>query len=288
VKYGFIQGHRHEFRIRAMCRVLEVHPSGFYAWLKEPRSMRAKEDQRQTGLVEQSWLESGCVYGYRKVHDDLRDLGERCGKHRVHRLMRLAGLKAQVGYKNRRSYNGGKPAVVAKNTLDRQFDPDRPNQAWVTDITMIRTYEGWLYLAVVVDLYSRQVVGWSMQSRMHTDLVLKALVMAIWKRKPKPGLIIHSDQGSQYTGHEWQKFIKDHELVCSMSRRGNCHDNAVAESFFQLLKRERIKRKIYATRDEARADVFDYIELFYNSRRRHGYNDGLSPVQYEQQTKKRL
>jgi len=126
VKYGFIQGHRHEFRIRAMCRVLEVHPSGFYAWLKEPRSMRAKEDQRQTGLVKQSWLESGCVYGYRKVHDDLRDLGERCGKHRVHRLMRLAGLKAQVGYKNRRSYNGGKPAVVAKNTLDRQFDPVGP------------------------------------------------------------------------------------------------------------------------------------------------------------------
>ena len=288
MKYGFIRGHRHEFRIRAMCRVLEVHPSGFYAWLKEPRSRRAKEDQRQTGLVKQSWLESGCVYGYRKVHDDLRDLGERCGKHRVYRLMRLAGLKAQVGYKNRRSYNGGKPAVVAMNTLDRQFVPNRPNQAWVTDITMIRTYQGWLYLAVVVDLYSRQVVGWSMQSRMHTDLVLKALVMAIWKRKPKPGLIVHSDQGSQYTGHEWQKFIKDHELVCSMSRRGNCHDNAVAESFFQLLKRERIKRKIYATRDDARADVFDYIELFYNTRRRHGYNDGLSPVQYEQQTTKRL
>lgn len=282
MKYGFIRSHRCEFRIRTMCRVLDVHPSGFYAWLKEPLSRRAKEDRRQTGLVKQSWLESGCVYGYRKIHDDLRELGESCGKNRVHRLMRLANIQAQVGYRKRRGHYGGKPAVVAPNTLDRQFDPVGPNRAWVTDITMIRTYEGWLYLAVVVDLYSRQVVGWSMQSRIHADLVLKALLMAVWRRKPKPGLIVHSDQGSQYTGHEWQKFIKDHELICSMSRRGNCHDNAVAESFFQLLKRERIKRKIYPTRDEARGDVFDYIELFYNTRRRHGYNNGLSPVEYEQ------
>ena len=233
-------------------------------------------------LVKQSWLEKGCIYGYRKVHDDLRDLGESCGKHRVHRLMRLAGFRAQVGYKNRRSYSSGKPAVVAKNTLDRQFDPERPNQAWVTAITMIRTYEGWLYLAVVVDLYSRQVVGWSMQSRMPADLVLKALMMALWKRKPRPGLVIHSDQGSQYTGHEWQKLVKDHGLVCSMSRRGNCHDNAVAESFFQLLKRERIQRKIHANMNEANADVFDYIKLFYRIGRRHGFNNGLPPVQHEQ------
>src|SRR6056297_1011617 len=140
----------------------------------------------------------------------------------------------------------------------------------------------------VRDLFSRQIVGWSMQSRMQADLVLKALVMAVWKRKPAPGLLIHSDQGSQYTGHEWQKFIDDHKLECSMSRRGNCHDNAVAESFFQLLKRERIKRRIYATRDEARADVFDYIELFYNRRRRHSSNDGLSPVEYEKAAEKRL
>lgn len=159
MRYGFIKDHQTEFRVRSMCRVLKVHPSGFHAWLKEPRSRRSKEDQRQSGLIKQSWLESGCVYGYRKVLDDLRDLGESCGKHRVRRLMRLAGLRAQVGYKNRRSYSSGKPAVVAKNTLDRQFDPERPNQAWVTDITMIRTYEGWLYLAVVVGLYSRQVVG---------------------------------------------------------------------------------------------------------------------------------
>lgn len=288
MRYGFIREHRKQFRIRTMCHVLDVHPSGFYAWLKHPLSKRALEDRRQTGLIKQAWLESGCVYGYRKIHADLRDLGEDCGVNRVHRLMRQAGIKAEVGYNRRRGHYGGKPAVVAPNALDRQFDPTEPNEAWVTDITMIRTHEGWLYLAVVVDLYSRQVVGWSMQPQMRTDLVLKALLMAVWRRKPDPGLVIHSDQGSQYTGYEWQNFIKAHGLVCSMSRRGNCHDNAVAESFFQLLKRERIKRRIYSTRDEARADVFDYIELFYNSKRRHGYNDGLSPVQFEQQQSQRL
>ena len=238
--------------------------------------------------MKQSWLESGCVYGYRKVHDDLRELGERCGKHRVYRLMRQDGLQAQVGYRKRRSGRGGKPAVVAPNVLAQQFDAEAPNRVWVTDITMIRTYEGWLYLAVVVDLYSRQVVGWSMQSRMQADLVLKALLMAVWRRKPPPGVLVHSDQGSQYTGGEWKNFLNDHKLECSMSRRGNCYDNAVAESFFQLLKRERIKRRIYSTRAEARADVFDYIEMFYNVRRRHGYNQGLSPVAFEEQTKKRL
>lgn len=149
-------------------------------------------------------------------------MGEACGHNRVHRLMRLSGLQAQVGYNRRRGYYGGKPAVVAPNSLDRQFNPAGPNVTWVTDITMIRTHEGWLYLAVVVDLYSRQVVGWSMQSRMQSDLVLKALMMALWRRKPKPGLLIHSDQGSQYTGYEWQSLISAHGLVCSMSRRGNC------------------------------------------------------------------
>lgn len=147
----------------------------------------------------------------------------------MHRLMKLAGLKAEVGYNRRRSHYCGKPAVVAGNTLNRQFDLAAPNQAWVTDITMIRTHEGWLYLAVVVDLYSRQVVGWSMQSRIDADLVLKALLMAVWRRKPRPGLLTHSDQGGQYTGHDWQSFIQTHGMVCSMSRRGNCHDNAGRE-----------------------------------------------------------
>ena len=162
---------------------------------------------------------------------------------------------------------------------------EAPDQAWVTDITYIKTHEGWLYLAVVIDLYSRRVIGWSMQSRMQMDLVLSALLMAVWRRKPKKRVIIHSDQGSQFTSHEWQKFLKAHNLEASMSRRGNCYDNAVAESFFQLLKRERIRRKTYASRKDARQDVFDYIEFFYNPKRKHGNNGMLSPIEFERQQK---
>ena len=281
MKYGFIKRHAKVFKISSLCRVLDVHPSGYYAWLKQPLSNRAKEDRRQTALIKQSWLESGTIYGYRKVYDDLQELGERAGKNRVYRLMREAGLRSERGYRKPRANYGGAPAITAPNVLDQQFNVDRPNQVWATDITMIRTYEGWLYLAVVIDLFSRQVVGWSMQSRVHADLVLRALLMAVWRRKPPPGVVVHSDQGSQYTSSDWQKFLVEHELVCSMSRRGNCLDNAVVESFFQLLKRERIKRHIYKTREDARADVFDYIEAFYNRKRRHGNNDGLSPVNYE-------
>ena len=279
-----MRDHEQEFRLRSMCRVFGLHPSGYYAWLKAPMSARAKDDVRLLGVIKQCWLESGAVYGYRKISRDLRDLGESCGKHRAARLMRREGLRAQVGYGRRPGMRGGKPAVVAGNHLARQFDVGAANQAWVTDITYIRTHEGWLYLAVVLDLYSRQIVGWAMQSSLHTDLVLQALVMAVWRRKPAPGLLIHSDQGTQFTGHDWQDFLKAHGLVCSMSRRGNCHDNAVAESFFQLLKRERIQRKIYVTRDDAKSDVFNYIEMFYNTRRQHGHNGGLSPVEFEKQS----
>lgn len=274
--------HAEEFRLISMCRVLRVHRSGYYAWLRQPQSRRAVDDTRLLGLIKHAWLESGGIYGHRKIHDDLRKDGERCSKHRVARLMRLEGLRAQVGYRRRRYIAGGKPAHVAPNALQQQFSAAAPNERWVTDITYLPTYEGFLYLAVVIDLFSRQVVGWSMQSRIHSDLVLQALLMAVWRRKPKPGLILHSDQGSQYTGHAWQNFLGAHGIVCSMSRRGNCHDNAVAESFFQLLKRERVRRKTYATHADARADVFDYIEMFFNPKRSHGNNGGLSPVEFEQ------
>jgi len=170
---------------------------------------------------------------------------------------------------------------VAPNHLDRQFTPEQPNRSWVTDITYIRTHEGWLYLAVVIDLFSRQVIGWSMGSRIDMELVLNALLMALWRRQPKEPVLVHSDQGSQFTGHDWQTFLREHNLVSSMSRRGNCHDNAVVESFFQLLKRERIRRKTYATRLDARADVFNYIEMFYNPKRRHNTAGGVSPVEFE-------
>ena len=280
MRYAFIQKHESEFAVRNLCHMLRVQRSGYYAWIKQPKSARQQEDERLLGLIKQFWLESGCVYGYRKIYKDLREHGGRCGVNRVARLMKQEGLKAQVGYSKPR-YKGGKVAVLAENHLNQEFDAQQPNQAWVTDMTYVRTYEGWLFLAVVIDLFSRQVVGWSMQPRMHVDLVLNALLMAVWRRKPKNEVLIHSDQGRQFTSSDWQGFLKTHNLICSMSRRGNCYDNAVAESFFQLLKRERIKRKTYKDREEARQDIFNYIEMFYNPVRRHGYNDNLSPIEFE-------
>lgn len=287
MRYAFIRNYSGLWPIRWLCDLLDVHPSGYYAWRQQPKSRRQKTDDRLTGLIKQFWLESGGVYGYRKIHEDLREYGEWCGPNKVHRLMRLAGLKAQVGYRKPR-HRGGAAHIVVPNRLQRRFATMAPDDTWVTDITHIRTHEGWLYLAVVVDLFSRKVVGWSMQSRITKELVLNALLMAVWRRNPKSKVMVHSDQGSQYTSHDWQSFLKDNNLEVSMSRRGNCHDNAVAESFFQLLKRERIKRKTYTTREEARTDVFDYIEMFYNARRRHGFNNQLSPVEYEKQYKMRL
>jgi putative transposase len=287
VRYAFIAEHRPVFSVRAMCRCLRIHPSGFYAWLKDPLSERAREDVRQTELIRQAWKDSGKVYGYRKLHDDLLDQGETCCPNRVARLARMADIKAQIGYRRRPGSYGGKPSVIVDNTLDRQFDVNAPDRVWVTDITYIRTLEGFAYLAVVIDLYSRRVVGWSLQSRQTTDVVLQALLMAVWRRKPKNKVLIHSDQGSQFTSRDWASFLKAHNLEHSMSRRGNCHDNAVAESFFNLLKRERIRRRVYKTRAEARQDVFDYIEMFYNPKRKHARNGMLSPVDFEQQQKMR-
>ncbi|HDH1307403.1 TPA: IS3 family transposase, partial [Klebsiella quasipneumoniae subsp. similipneumoniae] len=287
LRYAFIRDNTCCWPVRLLCRVLDVHPSGFYAWLQQPHSQRHQADLRLTGQIKQFWLESGCVYGYRKIHLDLRDSGQQCGVNRVWRLMKRVGIKAQVGYRSPRARKG-EASIVSPNRLQRQFNPDAPDERWVTDITYIRTHEGWLYLAVVVDLFSRKIIGWSMQSRMTKDIVLNALLMAVWRRNPQKQVLVHSDQGSQYTSHEWQSFLKSHGLEGSMSRRGNCHDNAVAESFFQLLKRERIKKKIYGTREEARSDIFDYIEMFYNSKRRHGSSNQMSPTEYENQYYQRL
>jgi putative transposase len=179
-----------------MCKVLEVRPSGFYAWKQEPISLRAKDDQCITGMNKQCWLESGAVYGYRKVTSDMRDLGEACGKHRVARLMRMQGLCSKTGYGRRPGGHAGKPSDVSPNLLQRQFDALKPDKVWVTDIMYLRTHEGWLFLAVVMDLFSRQIIGWSMSERMTSDLALNALLMAVWRRKPKGEVMVHSDQGS--------------------------------------------------------------------------------------------
>jgi putative transposase len=263
-----------------MCRVLQVHPSGFYKWLVEPESPRAKANKVLTELIVEYWDESGRTYGSPRIHRDLREAGEPCSENRVARLMRDATVKAIRAYKKPR-YIASKPSVIARNFLDRQFEVDAPDQAWVTDITYIRTWHGWLYLAVVIDLYSRMVVGWSMKPSMHRDIVLDALMMALKRRNPQGEVLIHSDQGSQFTSDDWSLFASRNGLKISMSRRGNCWDNACAESFFASLKKERVRRKIYQSHEEARADLFDYIEVFYNRKRRHSHLDQLSPFNYE-------
>ncbi len=273
--------HRHEFRLTSMCRILRVQRSGYYAWAHKPQSARAQADALLLDDIKQFFEASTGVYGSPRIHRDLREAGTRCGEKRVARLMRQAGLRSVRGYKRPR-YHAGRPATTAPNRLAQQFNTEAADQAWVTDITYIRTYEGWLYLAVVLDLYSRTVVGWAMKPSMATELVLDALMMAVWRRRPKQDVIIHSDQGSQFGSDDFTRWCKDNRLVTSMSRRGNCYDNAVAESFFSSLKKERIKRKIYATRAEAKSDIFDYIEGFYNRTRRHSHLDQLSPLAFEQ------
>ena len=236
MRYAFVAKHRPLFSVCAMCRCLRVHPSGFHAWLKNPLSKRAKENRRQTKLIQQAWEDSGKVYGYRKLHEDLFDQGETCCPKREARLAKLAGIQAQIGCKRRSATYGGKLSIVVDNALNKQFEVGKPDQFWVTDIIYIKIYEGFAYLAVVIDLYSRRVVGWAMQNRQTTDVVLQALLMAVWRRKPKNKLLIYLDHGSQFTSIDQNWFLKQHNLEHSISRRGNCHYNAAAENFFSLLK----------------------------------------------------
>ena len=265
-----------------MCRVLKVHRSGYYAWLHEPLSARARANEVLTAKIKEFYDQSMGIYGSPRIFCDLREAGVVCSENRVARLMRVAQIKSVRGYKRPR-YKVGKPSLVAPNQLQRQFQHDEPDQAWVTDITYIRTHEGWLYLAAVLDSHSRAVVGWSMGSRMQTSLVLDALTMAVWRRRPKDSVIIHSDQGSQFGSDEFNRWCKDNRLSPSMSRRGNCWDNAVAESFFAALKKELWYRQTApGTRARARLLVADYIEVFYNRQRLHstlGYQTPASVME---------
>jgi putative transposase len=277
--YEFIEAHRQQYAVQVMCEVLEVAPSGYYEWLQNPISNRAKEDARLLRLIRKSFMASHGIYGAPRVFLDLREAGEMCSKHRVARLMRQNGLRALHGYRTRRvSIN--KPSVLIPNVLKRQFTVSQPNRVWVTDITYIRTWQGWLYLAVVMDLYSRRIVGWATRATIHRELVLDAVLMAVRRRRPRRALI-HSDQGTQYGSDAWRRFCKTNHLEPSMSRRGNCWDNAVAESFFSSLKKERIKKHIYRDRDTATKDIADYIDSFYNRTRRHSHLGGVSPEEFE-------
>ncbi|MEO1595087.1 MAG: IS3 family transposase [Pseudomonadota bacterium] len=278
-KYEFIKANRKIYNTRMMCRLLDVAPSGYYAWLKKPSSYRAIEDKRLLKLIRASFAASQGVYGAPRVFLDLREAGETCSKHRVARLMRENNIRAKAGYRTRR-YVAGKPFELIPDLVKRKFEVSRPDRVWVSDITYVRIWEGWLYLAIVMDLFSRRTVGWATRSTMHKELVLEAVMKAIKTRRPKD-TIIHSDQGSQYGSDDWWRFCRSNGLEPSMSRRGNCWDNAVAESVFSSLKKERIKKRIYNNRKVAIADVSDYIEAFYNRPRRHQHLGGVSPEAFE-------
>lgn len=265
-----------------MCKVLRVSRSGYYAWLGRPESQREADDKALSAVIETIHEESKGEYGSPKIHQELRRRGTRCGCKRVARLMRKGGLRAKTGRKFKATTNSDHSLPVAENLLNRDFAQTEPNKAWAADITYIWTSEGWLYLAVVLDLYSRAVVGWSMSERMTRTLVMDAFMLAVKRRNPPPGLIHHSDRGSQYASMEFQKLLIKHGAICSMSRKGNCWDNAVAESFFALLKRGLVFHHQYQTRAQARQTIFDYIERFYNRKRIHSSLGYRTPFEVDQ------
>ena len=259
---------RDAFPIRMMCRCLRVSSSGYYDWRTREPSARAIDNQRLLKRIEALHAASDGVMGSPRMWDDLRYEGETCSENRVARLMRVHGLRGIPQRRRWHSKTSGQRPDDVRNHLARDFSAPQPNTKWVTDITYVRTAEHWLYLCVVVDLYSGIVVGWSMSSRQERQLVIQAVLMALWQRGDRSPVILHSDRGCQFTSEEYQRFLQGHNLTCSMSRVGSCADNAAAESFFGVLKRERVNRRRYLTRAEARADIFDYIERFHNPRRR--------------------
>ena len=280
MKFGFVAKHRGAWPVFMMCEALGVSRSGFYAWLTRPRSQRDLADELLGSRVRQSFMSSDRTYGARRVWHDMLAFGHRCGLHRIERLMRAQALRARPRRRGLPQDRGSRSAI-ADNVLDRQFQADAANQKWVADFTYIWTAEGWLYAAVVLDLYSRRVVGWSMQASMTSQLVADALMMAVWRRGKPVALLHHSDQGSQYTSEHFQELLKEQGITCSMSRAGEVWDNSAMESFFSSLKTERTARKVYRTREQARADVFDYIERFYNPTRRHSTLGYVSPIEFE-------
>lgn len=276
-----MERHRGQYALVMMCRLLEVKRTTYYAWRRRPESRRAKVDRRLQLEIEVSHKASDRSYGSPRVHQDLQELGIHCGRKRVARLMRENGIRAKQARRYKVTTDSDHSHPVADNLLDRQFDVDGPDRVWTADITYIWTREGWLYLAAILDLFSRRVVGWSMSNRVDGQLVLGALRMARNRRRPQVGLLHHSDRGSQYACHDYRAMLQQHGMICSMSRKGDCWDNAVSESFFKTLKVERVRDRDYWTREEAKSDIIDYIERFYNRKRRHSYLGYLSPVEFE-------
>jgi len=288
VKYACIDRQRRRYSVHMMCCLLGVSRSGYYAARARPESRRSAQDRELMADIKRIHATSKGVYGSPRVRAELHAEGRRVGRHKVAKLMRLERLRGCPKRRYRVTTKQDPRHRAAKNLLQQSFSAAKPNQCWAADITYIPTSQGWLYLAVVIDLYSRKIVGWSMSRWMSRRIIMSALWMAIDARQPTNHLIHHSDRGAQYTSDDFRDELAKHNIECSMSRNGNCYDNAVVESFFGVLKRERVNRTRYRTRDEARADIFDYIEVFYNRKRRHGYLGNISPVDFEKRSAKSL
>lgn len=264
-----------------MCQVMQVSRSGYYAWLDRPESSRRSRNLKLLTKIRKIHQQSRNTYGSPRITKALNKQGVVCGKNRVARLMQLNGIIAKTKRKYKATTNSKHNYPVTANLLNQTFNASRPNQVWVVDITYIPTDEGWLYLAAIEDLCHRKIVGWSMDCTMTRQLVLDALRQAVWRYRPSTGLIHHSDRGSQYASHEYQQALRDYGMLSSMSRKGNCYDNACIESFFGTLKRELIHGNRFRTRAEARQAIFEYIEIFYNRIRLHSYLGYMSPLEYE-------
>ena len=284
MRYRAIQEHDRRYPIRLMCRALAVSAAGYYAWRSRPESARSVSARAVLSAIRVIHRESRETYGSPSIWDALIKRGHCVGEHRVARLMRVEGIRAKAVKKWRATTQSNPRLPVAENTLNRQFTVAHPNQVWAGDLTYVWTTEGWLYLAVILDLYSRLVVGWAMGHRLTVELAEQALRMALAHRTPRAGLLHHSDRGSQYAATSYQLMLTTHGITTSMSRRGNCWDNACVESFFGTLKRELVYHRHYVTREEAKQDIFEYIEVFYNRMRRHSTLGYDSPAEYEART----
>lgn len=285
MRYAWIKQQGNEFPVTSMCRFMDVSRNAYYDWLHRSPTAREQADAELAPVIQEIFTKSRATYGTRRIRQSLLGQNLSVGRGRIGRLMGATGLACKTKRKFKATTDSKHNLPVAENILDRQFTVQKPDQVYVGDITYIHTKEGWLYLAVVIDLFSRQVVGWSMAEHMCASLVNDALLMALWKRKPGKDLLWHSDRGSQYAATSHRKLIKHFGIRQSMSRKGNCWDNAVSESFFHTLKTELVHHRHYQTRTEAKMEIFEYIEVFYNRERLHSANNYWSPVDYEMQFK---
>ncbi len=281
MRFSFIEEQKAVFSINLMCKVLCVTRSGFYAWRGREESEHSRRDRQLTVKVRAFHEASRGTYGSPRIHKDLEEDGEAVGRKRVARIMEQEGLTGLRPRAFRRTTDSKHNLPVAENIVDRNFSPEAQNQVWAGDITYVRTWQGWLYVAVVLDLFSRRVIGWAIADHMRTELALDALMMAVDQRHPPHGVIFHSDRGSQYASHAYQNALDANGMVCSMSRKGDCWDNSVVESFFGSLKEDLIYRHQWPSKAKTMQSIAEYIACFYNSHRRHNYIDNISPNEYE-------